>query len=131
MTERNYDFEHIPQILDNPTGATWFGAKLLRLIASADDRNRELLRKAYPEHVAAFEDWYHQRGFYAPKAVSSSAQADMQDHVGRGERGNTSADSAVGSLILGGCLALVLLWAIGFGVDDVATWGELVSAVWP
>ena len=131
MSERNYDFEHIPQILDNPTGATWFGAKLLRLIASADDRNRELLRKAYPEHVAAFEDWYHQRGFYAPKDVSPAAQVDMLDHVGRNERGSTSADNAIGSLLIGISLAIMLLWAVGFGVDDVESWGELVRAVLP
>lgn len=37
----------------------------------------------------------------------------------------------VGSLILGGALAIMLLWAIGFGAADVAIWRDLVGAVWP
>ena len=37
----------------------------------------------------------------------------------------------VGSLILGGALAIMLLWAIGLSADDVAIWGELIRAVLP
>jgi hypothetical protein len=37
----------------------WFSAQLIRLIAKADRTNIEILRKAYPEHVEAYESWYH------------------------------------------------------------------------
>lgn len=123
----SYDFEHIPQILNDPARYDWFSAQLLRLMAKADEGNFRRLAEAFPEHAAAFQDWYHQQGFYAPK--SSSAQGDMLDHVGRGERGNTSADSAIGSLILAAALGLILLAAIGVGPKDLAIWGELVKAV--
>jgi hypothetical protein len=35
----------------------WFSANLIRLIAQADANNREALREAYPDHVAAYERW--------------------------------------------------------------------------
>ena len=35
----------------------WFTAQLLRLIAKADDVNREKLRAGFPEEVAAYEVW--------------------------------------------------------------------------
>ena len=44
-----------------------FSAQLFRLIAKADTLNRERIRRVFPAHVEAFEDWYYQRGFYAPK----------------------------------------------------------------
>jgi len=34
---------------------SWFGARLLRLIAKADPVNRDKLRKVYPAEVAAVE----------------------------------------------------------------------------
>lgn len=37
----------------------WFSAELVRLIAKADENNREILRGAYPEHVEAYESWYY------------------------------------------------------------------------
>ena len=37
----------------------WFSADLLRLIAKADHTNRELIRKAFPDHVEAYELWYY------------------------------------------------------------------------
>lgn len=36
---------------------TWFTSHLLRLIAKADQQNRELLRRGFPYHVAAVERW--------------------------------------------------------------------------
>lgn len=36
---------------------THFSAHLVRLIAKADAQQREVLRAAYPEHVAMFEAW--------------------------------------------------------------------------
>ncbi len=35
----------------------WFGARLFRLIQHADRGNYAILKKAYPEHVAAYEAW--------------------------------------------------------------------------
>lgn len=70
MTISDYDLAHIPDLLKDNGSATWFSAKLIRLIADADKPNRERLRVAFPVEVAAFEDWYYSRGFYA-KAVPS------------------------------------------------------------
>lgn len=36
----------------------WFSARLLRLIAKGDHRNRVLLGSIYPEHYEAFMQWY-------------------------------------------------------------------------
>ncbi len=36
---------------------SWFTAHLLRLIAKADAVNREKIRAAFPEEVAAYEEW--------------------------------------------------------------------------
>ena len=41
----------LPQILAGH--GSWFGARLLRLIAKADSVNRDKLRKVYPAEVAA------------------------------------------------------------------------------
>jgi hypothetical protein len=51
-----YDKAHVEDIIRGD--GDWFGAKLIRLIRDADADNREALREAYPEHVAAFEAWY-------------------------------------------------------------------------
>lgn len=50
-----YDETHIGEILTGD--GDWFSAKLIRLIADADVDNREALREAYPDHVAAYERW--------------------------------------------------------------------------
>lgn len=72
MTVSDFDRQHIQEILDNRDQYyTWFSAHLIRLIAKADGGNRERLRLAFPDAVEAFEDWYHRRGFYAPKEVAS------------------------------------------------------------
>ncbi len=42
----------------------WYGAHLFRLIAKADRANYAILKKAYPEHVAAYEAW--REGLDAP-----------------------------------------------------------------
>lgn len=65
MTVDDYDLKRIPEILNGE--GDWFSAQLIRLIGKADDGNRERLRIAFPDHVAAFDDWYHQRGHYAPE----------------------------------------------------------------
>lgn len=36
----------------------WFTAQLIRLIGKADEKNREKLRKGFPEVVQAVEDFY-------------------------------------------------------------------------
>ncbi len=48
-----YDKKHISNILCGE--GSWFTAKLLRLIAKADDSNIEKLRAGFPEEVAALE----------------------------------------------------------------------------
>lgn len=55
-TLSNYDRYHIGDIVAG--SGDWFSAVLLRLIAKADLENRELLRKVYPEHVQAYEEWH-------------------------------------------------------------------------
>lgn len=49
----NYDRNNIGNILCGE--GSWFNAKLLRLIAKADDNNLELLRKGFPHEVACVE----------------------------------------------------------------------------
>ena len=39
----------------------WFTAQLIRLIGKADEKNREKLRKGFPEVVQAVEDFYEKR----------------------------------------------------------------------
>ena len=39
----------------------WFTAHLLRLIAKADNENRDRIRAGFPEEVAAYE-WWHSHG---------------------------------------------------------------------
>ena len=59
MSLSEFDRLHIPAILKDRKGekSDWFSAHLIRLIAKADQHNRERIRTAFPEHVAAFEDW--------------------------------------------------------------------------
>lgn len=55
---------HIPGILSDRESYDWFSAELIRLIAKADLGNRERIRKGFPEHVSAFEDWYFGMGVW-------------------------------------------------------------------
>jgi hypothetical protein len=50
-----HDLENVGCAL--ASGNTNFTVELLRLIAKADDANRERLRIAYPEAVSAWEQW--------------------------------------------------------------------------
>lgn len=52
----DFDRAHIGDIVAG--GGDWFTAELLRLIAKADSNNRERLRSAFPEEVAAYEEWW-------------------------------------------------------------------------
>lgn len=47
----DYDREHLRDILAGH--GDWYHARLLRLIAKADEPNRHQLAKAYPEEVEA------------------------------------------------------------------------------
>ncbi len=49
----SYDKERVGEILRGD--GDWFSAHLFRLIAKADRANYAILKKAYPEHVAAVE----------------------------------------------------------------------------
>ena len=54
----SYDRANVGYILAGE--GTWFGAHLLRLISKADNNNRELLRKGFPEQVEAVEKYRHE-----------------------------------------------------------------------
>lgn len=56
MTLSAYDRANIDHILRDPK-LDWFTAKLLRLIADADEHHRELLAKGFPEEVALVTDY--------------------------------------------------------------------------
>ena len=47
----------------------WFTSHLLRLIAKADEENRQKIRLGFPEHVDAWERWQASTGEFA-KQVS-------------------------------------------------------------
>lgn len=49
-----YDRTHVGKAMRE---GDWFTAKLFRLIGGADLTNRERIRTAFPEEVAAFEAW--------------------------------------------------------------------------
>jgi hypothetical protein len=51
----DFDATHIGAILSGH--GTWFSAEVLRLCAKADRGNLERIRRAFPDHVAAFEAW--------------------------------------------------------------------------
>jgi hypothetical protein len=52
-----YDIDNVENILRGD--GDWFSAQLLRLIAKADEINRERIRKGFPNHVALYEAWYY------------------------------------------------------------------------
>lgn len=58
----SHDKERVGEILRGE--GDWFSAHLFRLIAKADRANYAILKKAYPEHVAAYEAW--REGIAAP-----------------------------------------------------------------
>jgi len=58
-----HDKNHVYEILKGH--GDWFSADLLRLIAKADEENLAAIRRAFPFHVAVYEDWYYKRGRYA------------------------------------------------------------------
>jgi hypothetical protein len=53
----DYDKANIDAIMNGQ--GDWYGAQLLRLLSKADEFNRELIRKGYPEEVEAWERWYY------------------------------------------------------------------------
>ena len=67
----DFDRTHVQEILQDSkcNRYDWFSAMLLRLIAHGDKSNREQIRLAYPDHVKAYEDWFHQRDYYAQEAA--------------------------------------------------------------
>lgn len=62
-----FDLDNFEMLLD-PRRASWFTAHLVRLIQKADSDNRELLRMAYPDEVAAFERWFFTGDAREPQA---------------------------------------------------------------
>jgi len=65
----SYDVAHVQDILNGE--GDWFTAQLLRLVAKADDENRNKLHLAFPEVVDAYFDWYYSTGSYAIKGGST------------------------------------------------------------
>ena len=55
MKNKDFDRKNIQLILEGH--GDWFTAQLLRLIAKADNINRERLRVGFPEEVKAYESW--------------------------------------------------------------------------
>ena len=53
----DYDVKNIGNMIREPEHFAWFTCHVIRLIAKADETNREKIRLAYPDHVAAFEHW--------------------------------------------------------------------------
>jgi hypothetical protein len=54
----DFDREHVQEILVNKDGRfDWYSCHVIRTVAKADRANREVMRAAYPEHVAAYERW--------------------------------------------------------------------------
>lgn len=58
MPLSTYDIGNIESIMAGH--GDWFTARLLRLIAKADDGNRERIRLGFPDEVALFEKWQGQ-----------------------------------------------------------------------
>lgn len=75
MSISSYDRLHVPAILADLKGERydWFSAQLLRLIAKADSTNRAKIRLAFPDHVEAFEDWYHGLGVWKDAQLTKEA----------------------------------------------------------
>jgi hypothetical protein len=61
----DHDRHHVYEILCGH--GNWFGAQLIRLIERADEKNREAIRKGFPDYVEAFEMWDHKTGIYEGK----------------------------------------------------------------
>lgn len=57
----DHDICHVGRIMEGY--GDWFSAQLLRLVAKADTKNRERLRKGFPETVALYEAWYRGRKY--------------------------------------------------------------------
>ena len=55
MNMSNYDKQNVGKLLRGE--GTWFTANLFRLIARADEQNRNKLRTAFPDEVAAVETY--------------------------------------------------------------------------
>lgn len=55
MSLSDYDRRHIGSLVAGE--GTWFTAKLLRLMAEADDEHRARIALGFPEEVAAYEAW--------------------------------------------------------------------------
>ena len=60
----DHDVTHVGRIMGGY--GDWFSAQLLRLVAKADNGNREKLRKGFPETVALYEAWYRGRNYERP-----------------------------------------------------------------
>lgn len=58
----DFDKAHMKDILKDTAAARydWFSCHLLRLIARADQNNRERLRLAFPQAVESYEEWFYQ-----------------------------------------------------------------------
>ena len=70
----DYDRIHIQEIIENRGERwSWFACHLLRLIGKADDQNRARLRSAFPDEVAAYEDWFHGRKRAAVEEVADAS----------------------------------------------------------
>jgi hypothetical protein len=54
-TLSDFDRTHVGTILGGH--GSWFSAHVLRLCAKADPGNLERIRRAFPDHVAAYEAW--------------------------------------------------------------------------
>ena len=54
-----FDWANVELILTRPKDTTWWSADMIRLIAKSDPQRKELLRTIVPDHVAAYEAWYH------------------------------------------------------------------------
>jgi hypothetical protein len=53
----DYDRAHIGELVGGQ--GDWFTARLMHLIGHADLRNRARIRIAFPEEMAAFDEWYN------------------------------------------------------------------------
>jgi hypothetical protein len=57
MAMSNFDKANIGKIINGR--GDWFTCELLRLIAKATPDNRAKLASAFPEEVAAYENWFN------------------------------------------------------------------------
>lgn len=54
-----FDRTHVGRVMRE---GTWFTSHVFRLIDSADGGNRERIRVAFPDEVAAYEAWHRGDG---------------------------------------------------------------------